>query len=155
MYAILLIFLITAWIPHTAMNKLNPTSLLATILLATTLYNTANADDVKIIAANFYNDGGDHWSVKVTLQHSDTGWDHYADSWRIVDNDGNLLGNRMLHHPHVNEQPFTRGLSGIKIPKETTTIYIEAHDKIHGWTQNRQEVDLRNAIDGRLRVGIE
>ena len=137
------------------MNNLNNTSLLATILLVLTLFNTADADDVKIIAADFHNNGGDHWSVNVTLKHSDTGWDHYADSWRVVDSDGNLLGNRVLHHPHVNEQPFTRGLSGIKLPKEMTTIYIEAHDKVHGWTQNRLEVDLSNAIDGRLRVEIE
>ena len=32
--------------------------------------------------------------------------------------DGKVLGYRKLHHPHENEQPFTRSLSGVEIPDE-------------------------------------
>jgi len=138
-----------------AMNKLNKTHVLAASLLALTMLNTAYADDVKILASEFKSSGGNRWSVNVTLKHGDTGWDHYADNWRVVDGEGNTLGERVLLHPHVDEQPFTRGLGGVKVPEGITTVYIEAHDKVHGWTSNRLKVDLSKATGGRLKVEAE
>jgi hypothetical protein len=82
----------------------------------------------------------------------DTGWDHYADGWRVVTADGKVLGHRTLYHPHVNEQPFTRNLSGIKIPAEVNTVFVEAHDKVHGWNKERLEVNLQQAQGERYRV---
>ena len=87
-----------------------------------------------------------------TLQSADTGWDHYADGWRVVTDDGKVLGHRTLYHPHVNEQPFTRNLSGIKIPPEVNTVFVEAHDKVHGWNKERLEVDLQQAQGNKYRV---
>ena len=49
-------------------------------------------------------------TIHVTLAHPDTGWDHYADGWEVVTGDGTSLGLRVLAHPHVDEQPFTRSL---------------------------------------------
>lgn len=92
------------------------------------------------------------WTVSVTLQHADTGWDHYADGWRVVTADGKVLGHRTLYHPHENEQPFTRSLSGIKIPVEVNTVFVEAHDKVHGWNKERLEVNLQQAQGERYRV---
>ncbi len=137
------------------MNKLNKTISLAAGLLALTVLNTADADDVKILAADFHSSGGNRWSLNVTLKHGDTGWDHYADNWRVVDVEGNMLGNRVLYHPHVEEQPFTRGLGSVKVPEGIMTVYIEAHDKVHGWTPNRLTVDLGKASGGHLRVEVE
>ncbi|MEE8291672.1 MAG: hypothetical protein V3R80_09340 [Candidatus Tectomicrobia bacterium] len=134
------------------MNRLNKANALAAGLLTLTVLNTAHADDVKILAADFHSSGGNRWSLNVTLKHGDTGWDHYADNWRVVDGKGNLLGDRVLYHPHVEEQPFTRGLGGVKVSEGITTVYIEAHDKVHGWTPNRLKVDLTKATGGRLRV---
>ncbi len=134
------------------MNRLNKANALAAGLLTLTVLNTAHADDVKILAADFHSSGGNRWSLNVTLKHGDTGWDHYADNWRVVDGKGNLLGDRVLYHPHVEEQPFTRGLGGVNVPEDITTVYIEAHDKVHGWTPNRLKVDLTKATGGRLRV---
>ncbi|WP_455196821.1 hypothetical protein, partial [Kaarinaea lacus] len=56
------------------------------------------------------------WVFNVTLKHGDTGWDHYADAWRVVTEDGKELGTRTLYHPHVDEQPFTRSLGDVTIP---------------------------------------
>ena len=134
------------------MKKQNRANALATSLFVLTVFNTAEADNVRILAADFHNSGGDNWSVKVTLKHSDAGWDHYADNWRIVDDEGNILGDRVLLHPHVDEQPFTRGLGGIKVPEGITSVYIEAHDKVHGWTASRLKVDLGKASGGQLNV---
>ncbi len=125
---------------------------LATGFLMLSVFNSANAGDVRILAADFHETGDNLWSVDVTLKHHDTGWDHYADNWRVVDDKGKILGDRVLYHPHVMEQPFTRSLSNVKIPKDTQTVYIEAHDKVHGWTQKRLAVDLGKTTQGRLRV---
>jgi hypothetical protein len=121
-------------------------------VLAQGILNTAVAGGVSILMADFQSAGSEHWAVNVTLQHSDEGWDHYADNWRVVDAQGNVLGDRVLFHPHVNEQPFTRGINRVQIPAEVTNVYIEAHDKDHGWSAKRLQVDLTKAKSGHIRV---
>ena len=68
----------------------------------------------------------------VTLRHQDEGWDHYANRWRVLSEEGKELGIRTLHHPHVNEQPFTRGLGGVDVPVGIKTVHIVARDSVHG-----------------------
>ena len=77
-----------------------------------------------------------------TLQHADTGWDHYANQWDVVTLDGVVLGTRVLYHPHVNEQPFTRSLSGVKIPTGTRSVKIRAKDSVHGYSAEEYSVQL-------------
>ena len=125
---------------------------LLAVLLVLTMSNTVRADDVQIIAVDLRSTQENVWQVSVTLKHGDTGWDHYADDWRLVDVEGNVLGDRILRHPHVNEQPFTRSLEGVSVPAGVTTLYVEAHDKVHGWTPNRLLVNLTKAEGGYLRV---
>ncbi len=134
------------------MNILKITNVILAILLFLVAFNPAHAGDVKILAADFSKTDDNEWSVNITLKHDDTGWEHYADNWRVVDSEGNILGDRMLYHPHVDEQPFTRGLSNLTVPEGITTVYIEAHDKVHGWTPNKLKVDLNKSTSGRLRV---
>ncbi len=86
---------------------------------------------------------GGGFTFSVTIAHPDTGWDHYVDSWRVTDLDGNVLGERKLAHPHVDEQPFTRSLSGVFIPDSVDTVVIEAHDTVSGWGEQVQQVKIR------------
>jgi hypothetical protein len=67
----------------------------------------------------------------VTVSHHDEGWKHYADKWDIVGPDGTVFGTRTLLHPHVDEQPFERSLSGVKVPKDIDQITVRAHDLVH------------------------
>lgn len=134
------------------MNKPKVTKVLLLILLSLAVFSSAYAGDVKILGADFLKTGNNSWSLDVTLKHGDTGWDHYADKWRVVDAENNILGERVLYHPHVNEQPFTRGLNDVKIPEDTRTVYIEAHDKVHGWTPDRLKADLTGSEDERFRI---
>ncbi len=127
-------------------------NVLFVMILLGTLLKAAVAGEVDIVAAEFQSRGAGQWSVDVTLRHTDTGWEHYADNWQVVDAEGRVLGDRVLYHPHVNEQPFTRSLSGVKIPAGVTTVFITAHDKKHGWTLHRLTVDLSRVNNGRLRV---
>ena len=32
------------------------------------------------------------WRFDVTVSHPDTGWDHYADGWVIIDSEGRKIG---------------------------------------------------------------
>jgi len=86
--------------------------------------------------------GGGGWTFRVTLAHPDTGWDHYADGWRIETAEGTVLGTRGLAHPHVTEQPFTRTLSGVDIPEGIETVYIRAKCSVDGWNADRAALDL-------------
>ncbi|QFT61408.1 hypothetical protein [Roseivivax sp. THAF30] len=114
-------------------------SLLLPLLLATT---AAQADPVTIVDASMEKTGMD-WRVSVTLEHPDTGWDHYADGWRVETEDGQVLGTRTLHHPHVTEQPFTRSLSSVQVPDGVWTVFIRAKCSVDGWGEERLAVKVR------------
>lgn len=89
------------------------------------------ANEVKVVEVAIQSLGDDNFRVNVTLLHEDAGWDHYANRWDVLDESGEVLGSRVLAHPHDNEQPFTRSLT-LEIPASVTTITIRANDSVHG-----------------------
>ena len=104
------------------------------IALFATLTATASlASDVEIVNVQAVQSSG-AWRFDVTLRHADSGWEHYADGWEVLATDGTSLGMRVLAHPHVNEQPFTRSLGGVMIPEGITEVTIRARDNVDGWT---------------------
>lgn len=103
----------------------------------------ALADPPEIVAASVSRSGM-FWQVEVTLKHDDTGWDHFADAWRIEDKDGKVLAIRKLHHPHVDEQPFTRSLNNVMLPDGTTEVYLTARCSQDGWNKTRLRVPVGN-----------
>ncbi len=113
-----------------------------TILLFLLLCAAPVFADAPVIENVEVSKSGDTWRFDVTLSHPDTGWDHYADGWRVLDMDGNELGLRTLYHPHVEEQPFTRSLGGVAIPSGMTQVQIEARDNVDGWSGQTQVVTL-------------
>lgn len=102
----------------------------------------SQAGNVEIVGAEAREAGGT-WRFAVTLKHADTGWDHYADLWQVIAPDGTLLGERVLAHPHVNEQPFTRSLSGVVIPSDVDHVLIRARDTVHGFADKTYRLDLK------------
>ena len=74
---------------------------------------------------------GDQWRISATIRHADTGWDHYANGFEIVGPDGTVLGTRVLYHPHVEEQPFTRSHT-MAIPDGVAEVIVRALDSVHG-----------------------
>ncbi len=109
------------------------------------------AGEVSVVKTRF-EQRGDSWYVSTTLRHADTGWSHYADAWRVVDEKGRIFGTRTLYHPHVDEQPFTRSLGDVKIPADVSVVFVEAHDTVHGWSKQRVKVDLRKTQGKRFEV---
>ncbi len=113
----------------------------ATTIIVCLVAGAAAADPVGIVAATASADPTG-WRFDVTLLHSDTGWDHYADAWEVLAPDGTSLGVRDLAHPHETEQPFTRSLSGITIPDGVDHVLIRARCDVDGWGAARLRVDI-------------
>lgn len=105
---------------------------IAVFFLALMLAEPALAGEADIVDVVVRTGSDGTHSFDVTVRHADTGWDHYADRFEVVAPDGTVLGTRVLHHPHVDEQPFTRSLTGVAIPPGITRVDIRAHDSVHG-----------------------
>lgn len=94
---------------------------------------TAHAGEADVVSVKAIKTGNNTYRFDVTVTHNDEGWEHYANKWDIVSPDDNVFKTRTLHHPHVNEQPFTRSLAGIKIPVDSPRVTVRAHDSVHGY----------------------
>ncbi len=72
-------------------------------------------------------------SFSVTVSSPYDTAQRYADGWRVLDQDGDVLGEHSLAHDHAGEQPFTRTQSDVAIPKGTTELTIEGRDQENGY----------------------
>ena len=95
-----------------------------------------------MVAVEVRASGDDTYRFDIAVRHADTGWDHYADRWEILAPDGAVLGMRVLLHPHVDEQPFTRSLSGVRIPQGMRTVRVRARDKADGYGGREMVVSM-------------
>ncbi len=100
---------------------------------------TGCADVVDVVLAS---EGPGTYRFDVTVRSTDTGWDQYADLWEIRTPDGTVLGERVLTHPHVDEQPFTRSQSGIDVPTDVRLVTVVARDSVGGFCGKPFEVDI-------------
>lgn len=86
-----------------------------------------------VLAAELVKTAEGVYRVSVTLSSPYDTPARYADAWRVLDHECNVLGIRLLTHDHQNEQPFTRSLSGVVIPVGVSEITIQGRDQISGW----------------------
>lgn len=119
----------TRRLPGPAALLLGALCLIALCLIAP----VAEADMAQIRMVELSRTAPGTFRIEVTLAHADSGWEHYADKWDILGPDDAVLATRVLHHPHVNEQPFTRALSGVKLAPRVRFVRIRPHDKTHGY----------------------
>jgi hypothetical protein len=101
------------------------------------LAGEADVVDVKVSRA-----GDAVYDFDVTIRSNDSGWDHYADAFEVLAPDGTVLGQRILRHPHVEQQPFTRDLHGVKIPEGVDQVTIRARHKPKGYDGDTMTVTL-------------
>ncbi len=93
----------------------------------------ALAGKADVIAVKASKQGAGTWRFDVTIKSDDTGWKKYADKFDVLAPDGKVLGTRILYHPHEDEQPFTRELTGVKVPAGVAEVKVRAHDKVEGY----------------------
>jgi len=103
---------------------------------------SASAGEADVLAAHATCDASRVCRFAVTVRHADAGWDHYADRFEVLAPDGTLLATRVLQHPHVEEQPFTRELLGARVPAGVGTVRIRAHDSQHGFGGAEVEIPV-------------
>ncbi|MDW3095186.1 MAG: hypothetical protein R8G33_05910 [Gammaproteobacteria bacterium] len=96
------------------------------LLLLLVMSASAYAHPPQILKAEAKVKTNQLFNIAVTIRHADTGWDHYANEWVVIANDGKEIAKRTLYHPHVNEQPFTRNLSDVSLPIDASKITIKA-----------------------------
>lgn len=101
-------------------------------IAAALLPAAAFAGEADVIEARAERSEDGTFRFSVTVRHADAGWDHYADAWEVLAPDGTVLGTRTLLHPHDTEQPFTRSLSGVRIPDGIAEVRLRARDSVHG-----------------------
>lgn len=108
-------------------------ALLAALFIVAVSPPASLAGEADVISVDITRAGDGTLRFDVTVRHADSGWDHYADRWEVLGPDGEVLATRTLAHPHVGEQPFTRSLSGVKVPEGVGRVTLRAHDSVHGY----------------------
>lgn len=114
--------------------------MLVLLFVATSVF----AGQAEIIDVRVEDEGDGHYAFIVTVRHDDQGWDHYVDKFEVVAPDGKVLGTRVLAHPHVNEQPFTRSLHRVRIQADIKKVFLRVHDSVHGYGDKTKLVALPN-----------
>lgn len=112
------------------------------IFLLLLLHTIVLAGEADVIDVKVRHNGGNSFQVITTVKHADTGWNHYANGWEVLNERGEVLGKRVLYHPHVNEQPFKRSLT-LSIPEEVKTITVRALDSVHDTGGKTVTVELK------------
>ena len=108
------------------------------------------AGEADVINVTVVKTATDVYGFSVTVRHDDTGWEHYADKWEVLDIDQNVLATRILYHPHVDEQPFTRSLSAREDSRRRSQC--QPQGPLFGKRVRRSRIPCRpSALKGALR----
>ena len=95
-----------------------------------------------ILSAELSGPDGTEYDIAVTVSSPYDSPDRYADGWRVLDEDGNVLAEHELAHDHANEQPFTRSRGPFIIPEGVAKITVEGHDQEHGYGGETITIDV-------------
>lgn len=76
---------------------------------------------------------GDEFMISVTISSPYDTPERYADGWRVMTPDGDVLAEHELAHDHASEQPFTRTRGPFTIPDGVTDVVVEGRDQANGY----------------------
>jgi hypothetical protein len=117
-----------------------PDRILLALAPLLTAASSALGDAPRITSAELLPRGSD-WSVRVMLQHPDSGWDHYASGWEVLAPDGTVLAEAEITHPH-SADPFQTDLDGIQVPAGVDHLLIRVRCTLDGWSARTYRLDL-------------
>jgi hypothetical protein len=100
----------------------------------------------EIIGVQLVSKGDRVYDVVVSISSPYDSPERYADGWRVVDEEGNVLGTHTLVHDHANEQPFTRTQVGLEIPADVNRITVEGRDLVNGYGGGTLWIDVPEAM---------
>jgi len=84
----------------------------------------------------------DQFDFDVTISSPYDTPQRYADGFRVLTSSNSVLGERKLLHDHQTEQPFTRDLVAVKIPRDVAKVRVQARDQKFGYGGKVVEVAL-------------
>ena len=111
---------------------------LALLLMA----QAAFAGEADVVDVKVRRSAAGTYDFDITVKSVDKGWNHYADAFEVLGPEGDVLGRRVLLHPHETEQPFTRDLYGVRIPAGVTHVTVRARHKPKGYDGKTMSVGL-------------
>ena len=114
---------------------------LAALFLPLIVLTGARAGEADIVGALVTRMDGNNFRFDVSVLHEDTGWEHYANAFEILDSSGKILGTRTLLHPHVGQLPFTRSLT-LTLSPDIRQVTIRGVDSVHGRGGKEMNVDV-------------
>lgn len=109
------------------------TSGLISLIATLPVPGRALAGDADVIGAVAHRSSTGRLDLDVTIRSMDTGWDRYADRIEVLTPDGTVIAVRVLEHPHETEQPFTRDVPQVDVPRGVDTITIRVRFKPSGY----------------------
>lgn len=86
-----------------------------------------------VIAATVKARDADTFDFDVTVLSPYDTPQRYADGFRVMGKGGKVYGERKLWHDHATEQPFTRDLHGVRIPRAVRSVVVQARDQKFGY----------------------
>lgn len=95
-----------------------------------------------VVAVDVRSSGPNQFDFDVTISSPYDTPRRYADGFRITTPANEVLGERKLLHDHQNEQPFTRELHGVKIPRPVGKVLVQGRDQKFGYGGKIVEVTL-------------
>jgi hypothetical protein len=95
--------------------------------------DTKDADHPDVLEAVLKAGSNGGWTLDVTLSSEYDSPERYADGWRVLNSDGNVLGEHTLGHDHANEQPVTRTQTDLEIPDGVDVVTVEGRDTDNGF----------------------
>jgi hypothetical protein len=95
-----------------------------------------------VVAVKVRPSGPDAFDFDVTVSSPYDTPRRYADGFRVKTLASQVLGERKLLHDHQDEQPFTRDLYSVKIPRAVTRVLVEARDQQYRYGGRVVEVAL-------------
>lgn len=95
-----------------------------------------------VIAATVKARDADTFDFDVTVSSPYDTPQRYADGFRVTGKSGEIYGERKLWHDHATEQPFTRDLHGVRIPRAVRSVMVQARDQKFGYGGRTLEVLL-------------
>lgn len=102
----------------------------------------AGADFPEIVTVEATPGANGGFDFAVTMSSPYDTPERYADGWRVLTLDGEVLGEMTLLHDHTNEQPFTQTLSAVAVPNTADSVVVEGRDLENGYGGETFRVEL-------------
>ncbi|MDH4275163.1 MAG: hypothetical protein OEW08_08995 [Gammaproteobacteria bacterium] len=113
---------------------------------------SAFAVEGQVVDVEFKHSRGDQWQVSTLVSHPNTSWTDFIDRWRVVSDEGHVLGEKFLNPEQIALGDYDKTVLTVGIPHATTVVFVEIHDSVKGWGKARVKVDLGRHDGPRFRV---